>query len=271
MTIRSTTGLLLAAACSWTATAQSFHSADYAVRLNNGALEAGVFDPGLGELVFPSPVKSAEFGSEGFPNFTNDPGVNSEPGALEPDLGIGFDIEGQLLEWDGEGFFEPAPFPLRIRDGFDQVDTPTTDVTVPGFLFGFAGSDAQAIFHSHVQFLLDPDGGGTAHDGMWLLKWRLWGEDALGIAVAPTTTLFIVFAQGSAVLLIEDGVLWVEENLLGGGCAADLNGDGVLDNADIGAFVGLFLASDPAGDFNADGVLDNGDIFSFVQAFITGC
>ncbi|MFG0306955.1 MAG: GC-type dockerin domain-anchored protein [Phycisphaerales bacterium JB040] len=271
MTIRFTTGLLLLAAGPLGAHAQPVHDADYAVRLNSGALETGAYDPALGEVVYPILIKSAEFGAEGFPNFTNDPGVNSAPGALEPDLGIGFDLEGPLLEWDGSGFNEPAPFPLRVRDGFDQADTPMSDVTVPGFLFGFAGSDTQAIFHSHVQFLLDPDGGAGAHDGMWLLKWRLWGEDALGIAVAPTPVLYVVFAQGSAALLIEDGVLWVEENLLDAGCAPDVNADGVLDNGDIAAFVGLFLASDLGADFTGDGLLDNGDISAFVQAFLAGC
>ncbi|MFG0305301.1 MAG: alpha/beta hydrolase-fold protein [Phycisphaerales bacterium JB040] len=59
--------------------------------------------------------------------------------------------------------------------------------------------------------------------------------------------------------------------LLAPPCAVDLNGDGVQDNGDIGAFVTLFLASDPAADFNADGVLDNGDIGAFVAAFIAGC
>ena len=54
-------------------------------------------------------------------------------------------------------------------------------------------------------------------------------------------------------------------------CPADLNDDGVLDNGDIGAFVTLFLASDPAADFNADGILDNGDIGAFVAAFLAGC
>ena len=54
-------------------------------------------------------------------------------------------------------------------------------------------------------------------------------------------------------------------------CAADVNGDGVLDNGDIGAFVQLFLASDLAADFNDDGILDNGDIGAFVQAFLAGC
>jgi len=54
-------------------------------------------------------------------------------------------------------------------------------------------------------------------------------------------------------------------------CPADTNGDGILDNGDIGAFVGLFLSGDLAADFNGDGILDNGDIGAFVQAFLAGC
>ncbi|MFG0306432.1 MAG: GC-type dockerin domain-anchored protein [Phycisphaerales bacterium JB040] len=54
-------------------------------------------------------------------------------------------------------------------------------------------------------------------------------------------------------------------------CGADVNGDGVLDNGDIGAFVKLFLAGDARADFNADGILDNGDIGAFVVAFLAGC
>jgi len=54
-------------------------------------------------------------------------------------------------------------------------------------------------------------------------------------------------------------------------CPADTNGDGVLDNGDIGTFVTLFLAGSLAADFNGDGVLDNGDIGAFVQAFLGGC
>jgi len=54
-------------------------------------------------------------------------------------------------------------------------------------------------------------------------------------------------------------------------CPADVNGDGILDNGDIGAFVSAFLASDPIADFNGDGILDNGDIGAFVAAFLQGC
>lgn len=54
-------------------------------------------------------------------------------------------------------------------------------------------------------------------------------------------------------------------------CAADANGDGVVDNGDIGVFVGLFLSGDAAVDFNGDGILDNGDIQAFVDLFLAGC
>ena len=52
-------------------------------------------------------------------------------------------------------------------------------------------------------------------------------------------------------------------------CASiDFSPDGLLDNADIGAFVAAFLTGEPAADLNADGVLDNGDISTFVQTFL---
>jgi|GEM_PF-2834501 len=54
-------------------------------------------------------------------------------------------------------------------------------------------------------------------------------------------------------------------------CPADINGDGVLDNADISAFVTAFLGANPIADFNGDGLIDNGDIGAFVAAFLAGC
>ncbi|MFT5424808.1 MAG: hypothetical protein ACI89L_002610 [Phycisphaerales bacterium] len=54
-------------------------------------------------------------------------------------------------------------------------------------------------------------------------------------------------------------------------CPIDLNGDGVVDNGDIGAFVTAFLSGDPSADFTGDGVLDNGDIGAFVTLFLAGC
>jgi hypothetical protein len=39
----------------------------------------------------------------------------------------------------------------------------------------------------------------------------------------------------------------------------DLNGDGVVNGADLGLFIGLWGTSGPEGDFNNDGVVDGAD------------
>ena len=51
----------------------------------------------------------------------------------------------------------------------------------------------------------------------------------------------------------------------------DLERDGVLDLADIDAFIGAFVGGEPEADFNADGVRDLRDITLFVGAFGNGC
>ncbi|USN98270.1 MAG: hypothetical protein H6810_08785 [Phycisphaeraceae bacterium] len=55
-------------------------------------------------------------------------------------------------------------------------------------------------------------------------------------------------------------------------CAADVAPPyGVLDLADINAFITGFLAHDPIADIDGNGIYDLGDINGFVQAFVTGC
>ncbi|MFT5424898.1 MAG: hypothetical protein ACI89L_002701 [Phycisphaerales bacterium] len=48
----------------------------------------------------------------------------------------------------------------------------------------------------------------------------------------------------------------------------DFNGDTILDNGDIGAFIGAFLTQSASADLNGDGVVDNGDIGAFVSLFL---
>ena len=52
---------------------------------------------------------------------------------------------------------------------------------------------------------------------------------------------------------------------------ADLNADGVLDLADINAFVSAFTTMQPAGDLDGNGVFDLADINAFVGAFVQPC
>lgn len=56
------------------------------------------------------------------------------------------------------------------------------------------------------------------------------------------------------------------------GCPADLAPPaGVLDLADINAFVGGFLTQSPGSDLNGDGVYDLSDISAFIDGFVSGC
>jgi hypothetical protein len=59
--------------------------------------------------------------------------------------------------------------------------------------------------------------------------------------------------------------------IAGGGCPADLDGNGLLDLFDFLEFTNLFNAGDMQADFEADGVLDLFDFLAFTNAFITGC
>ncbi len=57
----------------------------------------------------------------------------------------------------------------------------------------------------------------------------------------------------------------------GGGCAVDLNSDGVADFFDIQAFLNLYSAQDAQADWNNDGAFDFFDVQSFLADFALGC
>jgi hypothetical protein len=54
-------------------------------------------------------------------------------------------------------------------------------------------------------------------------------------------------------------------------CAADLNGDGMLDFFDLSAFLSAFSAQDPSADFNGDGLFDFFDVSTYLNLFSAGC
>jgi hypothetical protein len=54
------------------------------------------------------------------------------------------------------------------------------------------------------------------------------------------------------------------------GCAADYNGDGVIQVQDIFDFLNGWFAGDPRADFNGGG-LSVQDIFDFLNSWFAGC
>lgn len=54
-------------------------------------------------------------------------------------------------------------------------------------------------------------------------------------------------------------------------CLADLNSDGVVDLADLNAFVSMYVSQQPGADVDGNGIVDAGDASGFVQVFLGGC
>src|SRR5690606_27421201 len=57
----------------------------------------------------------------------------------------------------------------------------------------------------------------------------------------------------------------------GGGCVADMNGDGAADVGDLLAFLGAFRAQAPSADVDGDGSATVSDLLAFLGAFRAGC
>lgn len=246
--------------------AAQVHATDFVLRMDGqDRIEPGLVD-GSGTLTFPGRVNTALLGAEGFPNFTNDPGWDSVSGAFPNGTGIGFVVLGPLLEWDGSAFSGNAEFPMVLRKfGVDTI-TPSDDSEVVGPLIGATNSTGR--FHHHVQFFFNE---AQPVNGLFLLSLRLYADNA---AVQDSEPLYIVFAQGSAAVADQlTAVQWVEDNLIGTPCPADLaEPAGVLNIDDVLAFLGAFADGDMQADL-ADpvGVLNIDDVLAFLGAFAAGC
>jgi len=54
-------------------------------------------------------------------------------------------------------------------------------------------------------------------------------------------------------------------------CAADFNGDGVVDTRDVLAFLNAWTAQEPSSDCDTNGAIDTRDVLCFLNAWTAGC
>lgn len=124
--------------------------------------------------------------------------------------------------------------------------------------YTLTADDSGAGYATHRMPL--PADSSRAGDVLYL-QWQVDDPEAEGgVALSPPVRIEL-FCNG----LCPDGGTDV--------CLADIAAPaGVLDLADLQAFVGAFMAGEPAADI-ADpiGVLDLGDVQAFVEAFLAGC
>ena len=253
------------------AAGQTIHNADIAIRLDAGnAIEMGL-PLAQGGVEWGVRVAGGRLDEGQFPNLSDNPGFDSASGAFPAGTQIGFDLPSALRLWDGDDFDTIDPdYAMSVTKGDAVVTTGLTDAGIAGFTFGAADSGGR--FHHHVRFFLDPFEF-TAVPGLWLLELELWSTNG---AVLRSEPLYLVFASGFDAVAQQDAAIeWVEQNLVGGGGCNDADlasPEGILDLADISAFVAGFTGGDPIADLAApEGVLDLSDISAFVSAFTVGC
>ncbi len=126
--------------------------------------------------------------------------------------------------------------------------------------------------------LLETDGGVVTHS-IGTGQFANWALPPVGTAVPFTSVVpadIVVNYDASG--LVPGRVAQTNLQFLGGGgmpdqvlCAADFNGDTVVDFFDYLDFVAAFSEGHPSADFNGDGEIDFFDYLDFVAAFSQGC
>jgi hypothetical protein len=135
-----------------------------------------------------------------------------------------------------------------------------------------AGVTAVGVFQ-----VLNSGGGGsylTAFDAGGNVLGTAFGDDDLGTidffgltTTTPIARITVTFTHNIEGYGADD--LYFGE-AIGGGCAADFNGDQQVDFFDYLDFASAFDAEDPSADFNGDNQVDFFDYLDFVAAF-DGC
>lgn len=226
------------------------------------------------DAITPHRVFESEFNAFAF---TDEPGFDSEAGALPPSSDVGFNIRRSLRLWNGAEFpADSSGIPverLRIRkSGFGDVLTPIDDTPVSGF--GIPVSSG-GEFHQHLGYTLQS----PAQPGIYLLELELWSSVS---TIATSESFWVVFNNGMPEEDHEAATDWALENLVGTPCPADVNGDTLADILDLLDFLDSFGACEnqPApctgsstipADFNADTLVDILDFLDFFEAFGAGC
>lgn len=215
-------------------------------------------DQDSGVVVHNTRVFAAEFGES--PNFTNDPGMDSEVGTFAPGTSIGFTIRKALRKWGGADFDLIPPEQISIRLAtLGPVLTPMMDTPVTGFAMPVSSAGE---FHRHPGFTLTSPAG----TGVYLLELELWSTEG---GVAASYPYWIVFNQNDSEVNHTAAIEWARSNLVG--CPSDFDASGFSDTDDFDAFVRAYEAGDFTADVDGTGFVDTDDFDFFVRAFESGC
>ncbi|MFO0962111.1 MAG: hypothetical protein U0625_04315 [Phycisphaerales bacterium] len=249
----------LALAAAGNALAQ--HAGDIGLATEAGAITTHAIDAGgigAAERVF-----LATFGDTGSPNFTSNPGFDCVAGTFAVGTRVGFRFAGPLQVWDGATFVDTAPQgPLageRVRVSFLTANATSGDVAAPGFDLAVQSNGG---WHRHLSYTLLAAAGAASPDaGVYLLPLQMYSTDP---AVAASQTLLLVMDAGADPQSVADAA--AAANALLSPCPADLDGNGVVDGADLGMLLGNWGGAG-TGDIDGNGIVNGADLGALHGAF----
>jgi hypothetical protein len=252
----------LAFSLMFAAAASAQHSGDIFLDVVDGRIVTGEVNPDqsveLGVRVF-----AATFGDTGFPTFTQNPGFDCLPGTFPTGTANGFNALAGLTVWNDEGF-EPADGE-RLRIAFGPLNVTLADEPIEGFTINVQSDGG---WHRHLSYtILGPDDNTNPLPGIYLLELELYNTSA---SIEPSKPFWKVFNFGMSASIHQEAIAWVEANLFEtDDCPADLNGDGVVDGADLLILLSEWgpCTGDCDADLNNDDVVDGADLLILLSAW----
>ncbi|MBK7403744.1 MAG: hypothetical protein IPJ41_03685 [Phycisphaerales bacterium] len=235
--------------------------------------DAVIFDDGTG----PSLYIGGEFGMVGQ---VAAPGVARWDGQAWHPVGYGFDtrfghtIRSLAVADLGEG-------PRLFAGGFVETSGPTTVKNI-AMWNGTAWEPLGAGVGGSVWGLAQIQTSecprlAVAGDGVRLWDGTSWGvlEDdmngtVLGVTQAPfdQDAVYIVGEFSEVAGVPSEGIArWG----CASSCAADFNGDGVVDTRDFIAFLNAWASQDSSADIDGNGVIDTRDVVGYLNLWAAGC
>jgi hypothetical protein len=146
---------------------------------------------------------------------------------------------------DGYTRVNPAELPARFVGFYDNNDL--GDVASSGGLL----FDAEGVLETNIDNLIDPA------FSEWDAEIGFIDNDR-----RISTTAFNTGSNENALILLVP---------ITGPCPADIDGSGVLDDADLALFVTLADAGDQAADYDGSGTVDFFDVVALLRDFDAGC
>lgn len=180
---------------------------DVFLEIINNRITTGLISEDGSQITHGVRVFAGDLGVDG-PNFGSDPGFMGPPGTFRVGTSVGFNLRAALRRWDGMDFSTIPVETMTIQLGpLGPVETPPTDVLVPGFSIPVSSDPgSEGEWHHHpVQTLTGP-----ASDGIYLVEFEIFSTDP---SLQTSLPFWFLWNQNEPMDTHQAAYTWAQDNL----------------------------------------------------------